>query len=385
VRTSRNFIVAALVLAAAPFALAEEPRDRISTTVRGRAVAPADEITIELVISDSAESAEEAQKKYEDKLDKVLETLKNHGKENPAEKKRKKKDEAPKPRVKKNAEDDDEDEEPPARRPKKAPKKTPAADEDDDAPVPAKKPKKDEKKSDDKADEKKDDEKKPEEKKPEEKKPEEKKPEEKKPEEKKLDEKKPEDKKPEPELKFEVRESALTFGVRQAGDPNQVRMRRMMNQPNQKDAPEIRFASSVSIVFKEVSKYDPKLVRRKFAELIDRAVNQNVEIGYGPDGDHTPASVRFGVASADALKQKAYEDAMRQARERAADLARMAGRELGRVLTVRDNTALPQGIRKNMQPYVNPYQYQQVANQSGEDVTMDVTIECDLYVEFELK
>jgi uncharacterized protein YggE len=377
----------ALVVALAAVAAADEPKDRVSTTARGRASVPADEVSIELTVAASAEEAADAEKKYNAKLAQVLAALgKGDPKDLPTEarRRRRKAEEEAKPEKKKKpaaaSEDEDDDEETPKR---PARRKRAADPDDEDAP-----PKKDDAKPGKKDDKKADaaDDKKSDDKKVDDKKSDDKKVDDKKSDDKKVDDKKSDDKKlGDSPIAFEVKEGAVTFGIRHVGDPNQIRMRRMMNQPGQKEEPEIRFASTITITLKDIAKIDVKAIRHRFAEIVDTATQAGADLGVGADGEGVPAIVRFRVGKPEQLKLKAYEDAMHQARDRAAEIAKFANREIGRVLVIRDNTQLPQGVRQSIQPYTNPYQYVQFAKQQGEDVTTEITFECDVYVEFELK
>jgi hypothetical protein len=297
-------IAAVLGAAALPLATvaADEAHDRISATVRGHAVAAADELSIELTVSESAESAEEAERRYRETLSHVLAAL---GKGDPKlvsetkrrPKKRASDEDAPKPKRAPNP-DDDDDEAPP---PRKKPAKKKKADETDDGDeAPAKKPKKaEDKKAEDEAPEKKD------------------------------DGKKDDAKKDETPIAFDVREGSVSIGVR-TPDPNQARMRRMgVNQPGPKEEPQVRFSSTITIALKEISKFDSKVVRKQFAMLVDKAVLQGAELGFGSEGDSTPAVIKFSIK--------------------------------------------------------DPYNFQPTQLLQGEDVVMDVAVDVDLYVEFELK
>ncbi len=339
---------------------APQSKDRLSLTVRGKATAMADEVCIDLTISASAEESGEAEKKYRDKLARVLNALgKGDGKtpsDDEAPKKRKKKpaadDEAPAVKKKKPAADDEEEAAP------KPKKKKPAADDEEEEDTPKKKPE------------------------PKKEEPEPKKEEPKKDDAKK-DEKKPEEAKAE-EFPFEVKEGGLTFGVK-GGDANQQMRRRMMGQQAAKEEPEFRFSSTLSILFHKVSKSDPKALRKRIAEVLDKVSDAGVDTAVSAEGEGSPPIVRFSVSEPEELKVRAYTAAMSAARTRGSNLATLADRNLGKVCAVRDQTALPQTQHK--QQY-NPYQYNygyQVTTQLGEDWSTEVIMEVDLYVEFELR
>jgi uncharacterized protein YggE len=379
-------------------------KDRLSFNVRGKASQMADEVAIDLTVTGSAEEASEAEKKYREKLGHVLNALgKGDGKtpadEDAPKKRRKKKDDDSDaaPKKKKKADDSaDDDDAPKAKKKKKASddadddapkpkKKKPAIDDDDDDDAPKKKDaKKDDSKKDDSAkdDSKKDDSKKDEAKK-DDAKAEPKKDEAKKDEAKK-DEAKKDDAKAE-EFPFELKEGGLSFGIK-GGDANQQRMRRMMGQQQQKEEPEFRFSSTLTVLFKNVSKADPKALRKRIADILDKVSDAGVDTAVSPEGDGTPPVVRFSCTEPEDLKVKAYTDAMAAARKRGANLANLADRALGKVVAVRDQTALPQSTHRQQQPYYNNYGYQVSAPLSlGEDWSTEVVMEVDLYVEFELK
>src|SRR5579883_1605349 len=340
-------------------------KDRLSLTVRGKATTTADEVSIELTVTGSAEDAKEAEKKYRDRLNLVLNALgKGDGKavsdEDAPKKKKKKKDDSAddpaKAKKKKKTDDDSDDDAPKA---KKKPKKASDDDSDDDAPkAKKKKPKIDDDDDDDapkakKKDEKKDD-----------------------------DSAKKDDAKKDEEFPFviDVKEGGLSFGVK-GGDQNANMRRRMMGQQGGKEEPEFKFSSGLSIIFRNVAKADPKSLRKKIAEILDKVSDAGVDMTTGTDGDGTPPVVKFKVADAEDLKIKAYGDAMAAARKRGTNLATLADRALGKVVSVRDQTALPQGATRQVyNPYT--YSYQTV---SADDFSTEVGVEVDLYVEFELK
>ncbi|HZU97744.1 MAG TPA: SIMPL domain-containing protein [Planctomycetota bacterium] len=371
-------------------------KDRLSLTVRGKATTTADEVSIELTVTGSAEDAKEAEKKYRDRLNLVLNALgKGDGKavsdEDAPKKKKKKKDDSAddpaKAKKKKKTDDDSDDDAPKAKKkPKKASdddsdddapkakKKKPKIDDDDDDDAPKAK-KKDEKKDDDSA--KKDDSKKDDTAK--------------KDDAKKDDTAKKDDAAPkkddatakkDEEFPFviDVKEGGLSFGVK-GGDQNANMRRRMMGQQGGKEEPEFKFSSGLSIIFRNVAKADPKSLRKKIAEILDKVSDAGVDMTTGTDGDGTPPVVKFKVADAEDLKIKAYGDAMAAARKRGTNLATLADRALGKVVSVRDQTALPQGATRQVyNPYT--YSYQTV---SADDFSTEVGVEVDLYVEFELK
>ena len=372
-------------------------KDRLSFNVRGKASQMADEVAIDLTVTGSAEEAGEAEKKYRNKLAAVLNALgKGDGKtpaDDDAPKKRRKKkdddgsdssptkkkkkaddtsddDDAPKAKKKKKAADDSDDDAP------KAKKKKPAIDDDDDDDAPKKKDaKKDDSKKEDPA---KDEAKKDEGKKDEAKKDDAKA-------EPKKDEPKKEDAKAADEFPFELKEGGLTFGLK-GGDPNVQMRRRMMGQQQGKEEPEFRFSSTLTVLFKNASKADPKALRKRIADILDKVSDAGVDTAVSAEGDGTPPVVRFSCTDPEELKVKAYTDAMASARKRGANLANLADRALGKVVAVRDQTALPQSAHRQQQPYYNNYGYQVTTQLSlGEDWSTEVVMEVDLYVEFELK
>src|SRR5262249_8789670 len=159
----------------------------------------------------------------------------------------------------------------------------------------------------------------------------------------------------------------------------------MNGQQQGKDEPEFRFSSEISVVFKNVAKAAPRALRKRIAEVLDK-VSDGADMGVSAEGDGTPPLIRFSVGDAEGLRNRANQDAVAAARKRGASLASLSERDLGKVLTVRDQTALPQGTRR---PQYNPYQYgynyTQVQPGAGEDWSTEVAIDVDLYVEFELK
>jgi uncharacterized protein YggE len=418
----RRFLLGAAATAAliaGPVLAQDQVRDRLSVTVRGHATAPADEVAIELTVSASAEDASEAENRYREKLNGVLAALgKGDAKaaatddgDSPRRTRRRKKpkddsgdstdtpkkkkasasddgdDTPPKKTRKKKAADGDDDDAPPKKEkadketkksaddgdgseaPKKSTKPKPADDDDEDAPKPKKKdaPKKDADDADKDAPDAKGDAPAPDSKKPVE---------------PKKDESAEDEKFP---FVIEVKEGGLTFGLK-GGDPNQQRMRRMMNgnQPAAEE-PQFRFSSEVSVIFKNVAKAEPRALRKRIAQVLDKVSNGGADMGLGTDGDGLPPFVRFSVTDVESLRHKANEDGMAAARKRGLSLAGLSDRALGKVLNVRDQTALPSNTRR---PPYNPlqygYNYAQVNPSTGEDWSTEVAVDVDLYVEFEL-
>jgi uncharacterized protein YggE len=155
--------------------------------------------------------------------------------------------------------------------------------------------------------------------------------------------------------------------------------KRMNGQQGDTKETTFRVASRVIAKIKDLSKYDRRLLRKRVAWLIDKAMGAGATEDGGP-----PPRVRFIVEDGESLKRRAYADAMEKAKARAGELAKLGGRQIHRVAVVHEN-ATP-----NAPTETSTGQAAFAAAWFGANAplapspTIDVSSEVELAVEFEL-
>lgn len=289
-------------LALAPSSRADEgpAKDTIVVTTRGRATQIADAVEVEVVVAAQAEDPEDAEKKYRDKLAKVIAALKGEDGATP-KKKRPKATPAPK-----KPSDDDEKEE--TKEPKK---EEPAKEKEDESKVPV-----------------------------------------------------------------EIREEGLQMGSPNEPDPR-VGVIRRVPQP-QPQAPEpLRFSSRVIAKIAHPGSHDRAALRKRVVWLYQKAL----------DVDALP-TVRFVCETREAIKRRAYADAMEKAKANAAELAKLAGVNLGPISSVREGLA-PLGTAEAAgqgasQALLNLMLAERYGIQPGAATPFDVAVDVDLTVQFSI-
>jgi hypothetical protein len=347
-----------MALGVASGARAGDEANRLSVAARGQASATADSIEIEFTVSAHADESIEAEKKFRDKLAKVETALKDGDAKTPAKKKL--------------ADDDDDDAAPkkkkpatPKAKPPVAPKppKKAADDDDDDEPAPKKKP---EAKPQDKAPdaEPKGDEK----------------------DEKTPDAKKDADPKAVAAIPVEVSDRNFTLAVKSAkGDDSpmaKLMARQMGGAPEKADSP-MTFGCKVVATVRGVGSLDRAALGKRLAQLIDAAIEAGAD---GPDGD-APV-VHFQIKDSEALRKAAYADAMTRAKTRAQELAALADAHVGTVLSVTELgfvTPLATGKAEDPQEKIMSQIYGLKGKDGGALPTIDVSIDIELRVDFQLK
>jgi uncharacterized protein YggE len=147
-------------------------------------------------------------------------------------------------------------------------------------------------------------------------------------------------------------------------------------------------ATAVRVTVKGIDKASPAAVRLRLCELIDRATQAGADGGTGEEQSLRPA-VRFRVTDSEALRSKAYADAMTRARARADEIARLAGRT-ARLVSITEETA-PGGSRADkdlagLEGILSRLgDRRDEAAPDGSSPTNIVTTEVELRVEFELR
>jgi uncharacterized protein YggE len=147
-------------------------------------------------------------------------------------------------------------------------------------------------------------------------------------------------------------------------------------------------ATAVRVTVKGIDKAPPAAVRLRLCDLIDRATQAGADGGTGEEKSTRPA-VRFRVADPEALRSKAYADAMTRARARADEIARLAGRT-ARLVSITEETASA-GSRADkdlagLEAVLSRLgDRRDEATPDGSSPTNVVTAEVELRVEFELR
>lgn len=264
---------ATLLVPIAAFA-GESPEDnKITVVVRGRAEAQAAALEVELTVSAQADGAADAERRYREKLKNVLSSLRD-GKSTSD-------DEAPKKKKPaKKAETDEEAEDPEA--PKKRPARKKKVEEEDEGGSA---------KTGDRAE---------------------------------LDA-------AARAIPIEVHERGFQYS---AGGPKKAGGGIMVFPGQEEAKPEAlsRFECKVVVTIKDVAKHDRAALARRVALVIDAAAEAGGDTSAA--GDSSAPVLRFVVGEPEALRKKAYEDAMAKAKTRAATLADLSGRKVVGVVRV---------------------------------------------------
>ncbi len=183
-------------------------------------------------------------------------------------------------------------------------------------------------------------------------------------------------------IPVELSERGLAFGVKTAkDDANPFKaIARMGGGPAPNADPPMVFSSRVVATIRGVKKLDPKLVARRVSLLIDLGIES------GADGTEsgTAPTVRFLVDDPEALRSRAYEDAMSKGVARAATIAALGSRTIAGVASVREGGAL--GKADDLQAVqMKAVQNMFGASGSPDAVTgFEVKAEVDLSLEFDL-
>jgi uncharacterized protein YggE len=329
---------------------------KIGVTARGQTTAQADALEIEFTVTAHTEDATEAEKKFKDKLSRIMAALKDGDAK----------------AGKKKSDDDDDDgpkkKKPEAKKPTppKKKKKTDDDDDDDDDP-PAKKKDGDKKDSDKKDGDKKDGDKKDSDKK---------------------DEKKDDAKKDDSSVvPVEVTERNFSIGVKGTKDEDKLAKAmagRMGVQPEKNDSP-MTYSTKVVATINSLKTLDRAAFQKRVAQLIDVGIDAGAE---GPDGE-APV-VRFIVKDFETVKKAAYKDAMSKAKERATSLAELAGKKLGDVISVVEAPVLTTAPKPDNSDIVAEKvvaMFYGIRSRDGDVVipVNDVQTQVELRVEYELK
>ncbi|HZU99905.1 MAG TPA: SIMPL domain-containing protein [Planctomycetota bacterium] len=295
--------------------------NRITVRSKARAVAPADEVELELVVQATGEDAKEAEKKHRDRLQKLLAAL--NGKADATAKD----DDDEKP-----AKDDDDEKS--DKKPKKKAKKrkAPAEETTDTLPKPGV----------------------------------------------------PD----EDGLVMEIKEGRYTLG--QKIDPQQQLVEQMNpGQDTEKDV-ELSCGSCVHVTLKNLQKSPAKKVRRILATVLDRAADCGIDLG----SNHTriKPTLRFRVSDPEALKKKAFSEAITKGKARANDLAECSGLKIVKLASIADVPETPAVVTSTDDSRVIDFEGFLAAPTVTDPAAADhssgsseIAIEVSIVLEFEVK
>ncbi len=186
-------------------------------------------------------------------------------------------------------------------------------------------------------------------------------------------------------IPYEISERGLSFGVKATKDDQNPfkAIARMNGGPAPAGEPPHVFSTKVVATIKGVKKLDAKLVARRVAQIMDLGVDAGAD---GTDSSAPPV-VKFNVDDLEALRTKAYEDAMAKAKARCEKLATLGGRKLGHVASVREGAAAIKGAEDLQAVQMKAVQSMFGGGAGGDGANpggFEVSVEVDLAVEFEL-
>ena len=188
-------------------------------------------------------------------------------------------------------------------------------------------------------------------------------------------------------LVFDFKEGRYTLGVK--ADPTQL-VDDGTGEGMTKEA-ELGCASTVIVSLKNLRKSTPRKIRRILARVLDVAADAGVDLA--PPKSRPRPSLRFRVADPDALKKQAYSDAIAKARARAADLAKLVGRDLGKVMLVNDlaegasvtTQTLDDARAEDYEVYLAALQAADPAAHDAASGSSEVAVEASIELEVELR
>ena len=120
--------------------------------------------------------------------------------------------------------------------------------------------------------------------------------------------------------------------------------RRSQANPNAKAS--LQISETLTITMGKIDKLPQQVQAARVVEIIDAAKDGGLQVGAGPlvnpyyqvRPNQTTSIATFKLTNLKPLRRKAYEQAMADAREKAANLAALAGVKLGKVRSVKDVT-----------------------------------------------
>lgn len=186
-------------------------------------------------------------------------------------------------------------------------------------------------------------------------------------------------------LVYDVREGRYTLGVK--GDPAQMAVDDPTDETTPKKETELACGSCVHVTLKNLGKASPKRIRKLLANILDRAADAGADLG--PPKTHLKPTLRFRVANAEALKKQAYAEAVARGKDRAAYLAQLAGRQLGKLTVITDLPAGPSappedGRVMDFEAYLAALQANDPQAPDTFSGSSEIEVEAGVELEFEL-
>ena len=178
---------------------------------------------------------------------------------------------------------------------------------------------------------------------------------------------------------YEVREGRSTVGIQ--GNPAE-----QQEDPNaeKRSEGEIRVGTAVHVSFKNIAKLPAKQLHRLIVAVIDRAADAGADMGAGKTS--VKPAIRFRSSDTEALKRKAYADAVSKGRARAEELARLANRKLGKLSCVTELDPPPASQNQATEGW-NAFVGQLGTGDpdDGSSSSSEVVVDVQVQLDFELK
>lgn len=118
----------------------------------------------------------------------------------------------------------------------------------------------------------------------------------------------------------------------------QMAMLNQMTGASEVPKQRIVVTETIRLVLKDVEGMDNVKVMDLLLRLVDTARDNGLQVGGSdqPGQPGRPTSVVYRLSNPSALKERAYKQAMEDARSRASALAELSGAKLGRIVSVRE-------------------------------------------------
>lgn len=150
---------------------------------------------------------------------------------------------------------------------------------------------------------------------------------------------------------LEIQQQPLAIRPQGAAQANFGVLAATSGGPQEAGATPVEVSRSLKLVLKGVNNLKDAELVAILGKLLDTAKDTGVRVSESAEsalisrmmgmGAPTAAGLTFVVQDAESLRQKAYEAALDQARNRAERLAKLAGAKLGRVLSIEEHEAAP--------------------------------------------
>lgn len=185
------------------------------------------------------------------------------------------------------------------------------------------------------------------------------------------------------------------FAVNKGVDSNQqMAMMRGMATTGAAGKQGVVIVEQLRLVIKDADKMESEKLMDTILKVVDTARDAGLTMGGPVRGDYYemqamaqsgvgPSMIAFAIPDPDRLRDAAYEQAVKDARDRATRLAQLSGVKLGRILSIRDLGS------QNVNPQ-NPYVYFPNMNpQGGRELSSamfgEIPVKANLSVQFDIE